>query len=72
MLGIMQLIDITFSNFKFNSKELEYLASKLLEKYSIEEVEGMDLRTLSRNLNKFYFQLRPREKGVVANGINRT
>ena len=68
MLGIMQLIDITFSNFKFNSKELEYLASKLLEKYSIEEVEGMDLRTLSRNLNKFYFQLRPTEKGVVANG----
>lgn len=59
MLGIMQLIDITFSNFKFNSKELEYLASKLLEKYSIEEVERMDLRTLSRNLNKFYVELRP-------------
>ena len=59
MLGIMQLIDVTFSNFNFNSIELEFLASKLLEKYSIEEVERMDSKTLSKNLNKFYFQLRP-------------
>ena len=62
MLGVMQLIDITFSNFNFNTGELKFLASKLLEEYSIEEIEKMDMHTLSRNLNKFYFQIRPQAK----------
>lgn len=65
MLGIMQLIDINFSNFNFNLKELEFLASKLLEDYSIKEVEGMDSKTLSKELNKFYYLLRPTGKRKV-------